>query len=167
MMMHVLEAGGLTVDKSSKEPEEIVLKLMRNPNGIRENYPNNQARIFVNSFKLHDVSVFPDVPRDYRVIFISRPLSAILASWEAVIAAFEGVGAPFDRSCLDRARQQNAAWRDILTTASALVLDYDHVCFDPKGACAMIAEYINTENFAFNVVEAAAVVDASLYIRRT
>ena len=165
MAMYMLEAGGLVVDKDP-EPDPIRQAQFRNPYGFREARLTNLAGVFVNSIKLLDPTLFPNLPADYKLIWMGRPLSEILASWNDVIVAV--AGARFWEDPIARAKTVNAQWAAILPTMNnPLVLDYDTVVADPLAAANQIGAFVNTADFTFNAAAAAAVVDTTLYINRS
>jgi hypothetical protein len=168
MMMRVLEAGGLTVDHSPEIPEAMIM--FRNPGGMYENRVAVLDKIFLNSFKLPNAGHLINVPDDYRRIYIGRPLSKILASWNDVATRGAEQGRNMagwaDTSC-QMAIDRNEKWTKLLSVSTGfLILDYDTVVANPAAMARSVADHINTPIFSFNEANAIAVVDRSLYLER-
>jgi hypothetical protein len=168
MMMHVLQEGGLIVDKELEIENRN--NLFRNPNGLFENRINIVKGIFNNSFKLLDPSLFHTVPLDYKFIFINRPLTAILASWEELVNRGISEGRDlieFRNTVLEKANINKSAWVNILTAnPNILIFDYDTVCSNPSEMAITLSTYINTTEFKFDELKAANVIDKTLYSGR-
>ena len=168
MMMRLLQAGGLTVDFS---PETDQAKAFyRNPYGLFENRAGILAGQFVNSFKLLDPTQFTNVPTDYKIIFIQRNLTAILASWQEIATRGTAEGRDLTAwlaSVIALANTNKTAWATILAAnPTVLVLDYNTVCSNPNIAAQTIANYLNTSTFTFDTQAAAATIDTTLFVNR-
>jgi len=166
MMMAILEAGGLIVDKE-QEPEPIILELMRNPYGLKENRQNILSNNFHNSFKLLDHTKFSMLPSDYKIIYLNRPVAECLASWNDVISRFAEKGAIMNPVCLTNCTNSHNSWNNILlTTPSYLTIQYNLLFSDTTNEIKKIATFLNTQNFIFNETLAANAIDKNLYINR-
>ncbi len=172
MMMRVLRAGGLIVDVQSDDfTSQKDLELLRNPYGTFESSATVFSGVFANSVKMLRPELFTTIPKDYMIIFITRDIKGITASWNQVIGT--GISQGRNMATIDyvaHAIDRKSKWDSIIASnPNFLHLDYDTVCSNPQAMAQSVATYLQTPQFpkfTFNQVAAALAVDTSLYINR-
>jgi hypothetical protein len=169
MLCRMLEFGGLIFDKQPDNQDRNYL--FRNPYGLYENHPMLIKNQFVNSLKNFTPSRVSLLPSDYKLIFIGRPLSEILASWNEIAdrAIAEGRDVTQWRiDALANANSKYTEWQTLLPTLpNYLSLEYNTVISDPQTAVGSIATFLNTADFTFDSATALTAIDNSLYIKRS
>ena len=105
---------------------------------------------------------------DYRIIFMERPLTEVVASQAEMIRRLGTVGAPLPAAALIAGLKahlsQVNAWLTQRSEIEMLRLEYHAVLQEPAGAAQNVATFLRRE---LNVEEMAKQVDPTLYRKRS
>ena len=167
MMMMVLEAGGLIVEKPSKPEDPNSLKRLRNPYGTFEIGMKGGFQGIVGSTKFMNPRSFDSIPATYKKIYLFRDVEEIIRSWDEVWAR-GGIVNPNRDRILQACRDDQRDWLAVIAKHPEILrLEYNEVCADPAKAVQKLGDYLDSSDFHFDKVKAEAAIDRSLYRDRT
>ena len=168
LMMQMLAAGGmqvLTDGERTADPDnprgyyewERIKRLPQEPQGIVE----AEGKVVKVISQL--VLALPS-DRDYRIIFMQRPLAELVASQAEMIRRRGTTGAAVAEAALIAALQahlnQVSAWLDRLSGAKVYRIDYHAVLHQPREAAQAIQRFLD---LALDTEAMVRQVDLSLY----
>ena len=168
MMMQMLEAGGVPVlGDDHRQPDE------DNPKGYYEfelakrttDDPSWLKAAHGKAVKAVYMLLYDFPPEyTYRIIFMQRPITEVVASQQAMLKRTGRQGASLDDDAIARlfVRELDRIehWLTLQTNVSVRHVDYHDVLRDPDEECAAIAAFLGMN---LNVPAMTASVDASLY----
>jgi hypothetical protein len=171
LMMQMLVAGGLTPLSDGERQADA-----DNPRGYLEwerikQLPNDPGCIAEAEGKVVKVisRLLLSLPadREYRVIFMQRPLLEVLASQDQMMRRRgtykEGANPAIMSSAFEKHLREVYAWLDGKPHVKSLRAAYHDVLHDPKDVAAKLAEFLGSE---LNLEAMAQQVDPSLYRNR-
>lgn len=151
MMMRILEAGGLPVLVDDVRESDA-----DNPRGYYEFEPVKKtredaswlARARGRAVKMV-YRLLRDLPADssYRVVFMNRRLSEVMASQEAMLARNRKRVAPMDSATFEKTfageLRRIKAWLEQQPNFRVLEVDYNRVLEDPRPAIAALGAFLD------------------------
>lgn len=167
MLMQMLAGGGIdALTDGLRQPDE------DNPRGYFEYEPATSLRTdnsWISGARGRAVklvlTLLPNLPRGetYRILIISRNLTAVLASQQKMLLRTGRAATPLTDSALIREYQQQEhrilKWLIAHPAIAVLPLDYDAVLSNPLAASQAVSEFLDRP---FNVDAAARAVEPSL-----
>lgn len=171
LMMQMLVAGGMTALSDGERRADA-----DNPKGYLEwerikQLPNDPACIAEGEGKVVKVisRLLLSLPSDYeyRVIFMQRPLSEVLASQDDMMRRRgtykEGANPALIAAAFEKHLREVYAWLDSRAHVKALRMHYHDVLSQPKDTSRKISEFLE---LPLNVDAMEKQVDSSLYRNR-
>lgn len=172
LMMQMLVAGGLTPLADGERQADT-----DNPRGYLEwerikTLPNDPGCIVEAEGKVVKVIsrllLSLPVDRDYRVIFMQRPLPEVLASQDQMLKRRgtykEGTNPAMISAAFEKHLREVYAWMDKTPRVESLRLPYHDVLAKPEEISGAIANFLQTP---LNIEEMTRQVDSSLYRNRS
>ena len=171
LMMQMLVAGGMAALADGERVADV-----DNPKGYLEwerikTLPNDPGCIAEGEGKVVKVisRLLLSLPagREYRVVFMQRPLAEVLASQDAMLkhrgTYKEGANPTIIAGAFEKHLREVYAWMDGRPYVKALRVPYHEVLSGPKEIGQRIAGFLGT---ALNVEAMVGQVDGSLYRNR-
>jgi hypothetical protein len=170
LMMQMLVAGGIPALSDGERKADT-----DNPRGYLEwerikQLPNDPGCIAEAEGKVVKVisRLLLSLPagREYRVIFMQRPLPEVLASQDEMMkrrGTFKGANPAIMSAAFEKHLREVYAWMDSKTNVKALRIPYHDVLNRPKEIAASVTEFLQIPMDAEAMIQQ---VDGSLYRNR-
>jgi predicted AlkP superfamily phosphohydrolase/phosphomutase/tetratricopeptide (TPR) repeat protein len=176
LMMQLLEAGGMPIMTDAQRTADI-----DNPRGYCEweaikqiaKKPELLDDLAVEGRAIKCISMLlPQLPAQhrYKVVFMARPITEVVASQDAMISRLRTKGARLDREQLERGLRAHRAevrkWAAAAPHIDWLEIDYPALVREPAPAIAKLREFLGPERLP-NESAMAAAIDPALHRRKT
>lgn len=176
LMMQMLDAGGLPPKTDGERAADV-----DNPKGYYEwedikrvaQKPALMDEVGLEKKAIKCISMLlQKMPRghEYKIIFMTRPVSEVVASQAAMIERLKTEGAHMDPDQIERGleahRAQIIQWMKGNARVKFLEVDYPKLIRDPEAPIQQIAEFLGPELLP-HPEKMKSVIDASLYRKRT
>lgn len=175
LMMQMLEAGGLAPKTDGERQADVdnpkgyyeweaIKKVGSNPRLMDEEGLTGKAIKCISM-------LLAQMPRnhEYKIIFMTRPVSEVVASQAAMIERLKTEGAHMDPEQIERGLESHRAqimqWMKNNARVKSLVIDYPSLIKAPDEPIRQIAEFLGSALLP-NPDKMRSVIDASLYRKR-
>lgn len=146
MLMRVLQMGGIEIEYN--EVDDKIKEKFRNPYGLFE----KTNPTYTKAFKCTSPSKLKEIPREFKMIYITRDVEQQAKSWKRIHPEAEH---------LERVKRVKKMFKETIDR-SYLHLTYEDIHKNPYQECVKIKEYLGE----FDVENAVKAVDKTLLVIR-